>query len=74
MKQLKLFDDIEDVQDNAVYADVSFVVSFDKKEMPTVYTDILYLEDEIKDAIINAMHDIGATKTDDIIINIEGLE
>lgn len=74
MKQLKLFDDIEDVQDSTVYADVSFVISFDKKEMPTVYTDILYLEDEIKDAIINAMHDIGATKTDGIIINIEGLE
>lgn len=74
MKQFKLFDDIEDVQDSTVYADVSFVVSFDKKEMPTVYTDILYLEDEIKDAIINAMHDIGVTKTDDIIINIEGLE
>jgi hypothetical protein len=74
VKQLKLFDDIEELEDGTVFADVSFVVSFDKKEMPTAYTDILYLEDEIKDALINAMHDIGATKTDDIIINIEGLE
>ena len=74
MKQLKLFDEIEELEDGTVFADVSFVVSFDKKEMPTAYTDILYLEDEIKDALINAMHDIGATKTDDTIINIEGLE
>jgi hypothetical protein len=74
MKQLKLFDDIEDIEESTVYADVSFVVTFDKKEMPTVYTDILYLEDEIKDAIKNAMHDMGAAATDDIIINIEGLE
>ena len=73
MKQLKLFDEIKELEDGTVFADVSFVVSFDKKEMPTAYTDILYLEDEIKDALINAMHDIGATKTDDIIINIGGL-
>lgn len=74
MKQLKLFDEIEELEDGTVFADVSFVVSFDKKEMPTAYTDTLYLEDEIKDAIINAMHDIGSTATDDIIINIDGLE
>ena len=70
MKHVKLFDDIEDIEESTVYADVSFVVTFDKKEMPPVYTDILYLEDEIKDAIKNAMHDMGAAATDDIIINM----
>ncbi len=74
MKQLNLFDDIEELEDGSVFVDVSFNVTFDKKEMPRTYTDILYLEDEIKDAIINAMHDMGAEATDDIIINIEGLE
>lgn len=74
MSLFSLFDDIEDLEDGSVFVDVSFNVTFDKKEMPRTYTDILYLEDEIKDAVINAMHDMGAESTDDIVINIEGLE
>lgn len=56
-----------------VTVEVSFDTFFDTEEMPTSYTDPEYLEEVIKEAVEDAMNDLGAEDTKKIYVSVEGL-
>jgi DNA-binding protein YbaB len=56
-----------------VSVEVSFDTFFDTEEMPTSYTDPDFLEEVIKEAVEDAMNDLGAEDTKKILVSIEGL-
>jgi hypothetical protein len=57
-----------------IIVEVNFETIFDADEMPTSYTEPDYLEEVIKEAVEDAMTDLGAKDTKGIHIAIEGLE
>jgi hypothetical protein len=59
---------------NNVIVEVNFETVFDADEMPTPYTEPDYLEEVIKEAVEDAMTDLGAKDTKGISVSIEGLE
>lgn len=56
-----------------VSVEVSFDTFFDTEEMPTSYTDPDFLEEVIKEAVEDAMNDLGAEDTKAIRVSVEGL-
>jgi hypothetical protein len=54
-----------------VTVEVRFVASLLSEEMPVSYWDIDYLEEVVKEAIADAMYDIGCTQVDRILVDVE---
>lgn len=54
-----------------VTVEVRFVASLLSEEMPVSYWDTDYLEEVVKEAIADAMYDIGCTQVDRILVDVE---
>lgn len=54
-----------------VTVEVRFVASLLGEEMPVSYWDTDYLEEVVREAVADAMYDIGCTQVDRIIVDVE---
>jgi hypothetical protein len=61
------------VRSEDIVIEVTFEVALDSEEMPTTYSEPDYLEEVIKEAIHDAMYDLGIEKVTSIRVDIEGL-
>jgi hypothetical protein len=55
----------------SISALVDFEVTFDKDSMPSSYTNISYLEEVVREAVEDAMNDIGCSDITSLNVWIE---
>lgn len=55
----------------SISALVDFEVTFDKDSMPSSYTNISYLEEVVREAVEDAMNDIGCSEIMSLNVWIE---
>lgn len=55
----------------SISALVDFEVTFDKDSMPSSYTNISYLEEVVREAVEDAMNDIGCSEITSLNVWIE---
>lgn len=56
-----------------VIFEVSFNAGLAREEMPSSYLDPKYLEEVIREAIEDAMYDLGCDKVEYVRVEVEGL-